>query len=45
MAGKVTLSEVKNGTATIDDLRKINAILDMTADLESASYEAQKVSK
>jgi len=45
MAGKVTLSEVKNGTATIDDLRKINAILDMQSDIEAAQYEAQKVSK
>jgi hypothetical protein len=42
LAGKVTLKEVKEGVATIDDLQKINALLDMQADIESAQYEAIK---
>jgi len=42
LAGKVTLSEVKAGTATIDDLHKLNALLDMQADIEAAQYEKAK---
>jgi hypothetical protein len=42
IAGKVTLSEVKNGTATIEDLQSINAILDMQTDMEAAQHEAAR---
>jgi hypothetical protein len=42
IAGKVSLSEVKSGVATIEDLQVINAILDMQTDLEASQYEAVK---
>lgn len=42
MAGKVTLAEVKNGTATIYDLQAINALLDMQADYDDAAMEKDK---
>jgi hypothetical protein len=45
IANKVTLKDVKDGTATIEDLQKINAILDMQSDIESAQYEGQKGKK
>lgn len=34
LAGKVTLKEVKEGVATVDDLKKLNALLDMQSDIE-----------
>lgn len=37
MAGKVTLTEVKDGTAGVYDLFAINALLDMQADLDEAA--------
>ena len=45
LAGKVTLAEVKNGTATIEDLQKINAILDMQSEMDAAQYEQAKANK
>jgi hypothetical protein len=42
LAGKVTLTEVKSGTATILDLFKLGALLDMQADIEEASMEKNK---
>jgi hypothetical protein len=36
------LTEVKNGTATIEDLQKLNALLDMQSDMEAAQYDAAK---
>jgi len=30
---------VKNGTASVDDLLVINALLDMQSDIEAAVYE------
>lgn len=35
----VTLTEVKNGTASVGDLLVINALLDMQSDIEAAAYE------
>lgn len=34
MAKKVSISEVKSGAASIDDLLIINALLDMQSDME-----------
>ena len=42
MQGKVTLRDVKDGIATIEDLLTINALLDMTADIEAAEYDKMK---
>ncbi len=42
MAGHTTLSEVKRGICTVEDLQKINALLDMQADIEAAQYDSQK---
>ena len=42
MAGKVTLSEVESGTATVDKLQKLNALLDMQADIENDKIEKSK---
>lgn len=42
MAGKVTLSEVESGTATVDKLQKLNALLDMQADIENDKIEKAK---
>jgi hypothetical protein len=42
MAGKVTLTEVKTGVATIHDLQAINALLDMQSDLEEAAMKDAK---
>jgi hypothetical protein len=42
MAKLITLTELKDGTATIDDLFKLNALLDMQQDLEAASMENDK---
>lgn len=39
LAGKVTLSEVKSGVATVEDLHKLNALLDMQSDIEAAQME------
>jgi uncharacterized ParB-like nuclease family protein len=44
-AGKVTLTEVKTGVATVEDLQKINALLDMQSDVDAAHYEAMKDKK
>jgi hypothetical protein len=38
----VTLTEVKNGTATVEDLQVLNALLDMQSDIEAAQYDAMK---
>ena len=35
MAGKITLSEVQNRTATVEMLYKLNALLDMHSDIEN----------
>ena len=42
LAGKVQLRDVKDGTATIEDLKKLNALLDMQGDIEAAQYEGKK---
>lgn len=42
LAGKVTLTEVKNGTATVRDIMAINALLDMQADIEAANMPKQE---
>lgn len=42
MAGKVTLSEVESGIATVDKLQKLNALLDMQADIENDKIEKAK---
>lgn len=42
MAGHVTLSEVKDGTALLVDLMKINAILDSQAAASAAEAERTK---
>lgn len=42
MAGKVTLSEVESGTATVDKLQKLNALLDMQADIENDKIDKAK---
>jgi hypothetical protein len=36
---------VKTGIATVEDLQKINALLDMQHDVETAHYEAQRNKK
>ena len=38
----MTLTEVKLGIATIEDLQAINALLDMQADIEAAQYSETK---
>jgi len=38
----VTLTEVKDGTASITDLQRLNALLDMQADIEAAQYDSIK---
>jgi hypothetical protein len=38
LANKVTVTEVKNGTVTVEDLQRINAIMDMQKDIEAAQY-------
>ena len=42
LAGKVSLTEVKSGVVEIDDLNKLNALIDMTNDIESSQYEDAK---
>jgi len=42
LAGKVTLRDVKDGTATIEDIHKLNALLDMQADVEAEYHESLK---
>lgn len=42
MAGKITLSEVESGTATVDKLQKLNALLDMQADIENDKIDKAK---
>lgn len=42
MAGKVTLTEVKTGLATVEDLAAINALLDMQSDIEAKQMEAHR---
>jgi hypothetical protein len=42
LACKLSLTEIKDGTASIDDILKINALLDMQADIEAAHYDKQK---
>jgi hypothetical protein len=42
LAGKLSLTEIKDGTASIDDILKINALLDMQSDIEAAHYDKQK---
>lgn len=39
MAGKLTFTEVKEGIATIEDIQKINALLDMQHDYEAQNYD------
>lgn len=33
------MNDVKSGIVDIDDLRKLNALLDMQSDVEAAQYE------
>jgi len=35
LARKVSLSEVKSGMCSVDDLMRLNALLDMTSDYEN----------
>ena len=42
MAGHITLSEVKNGTAGLLDLLKINAVMDAQEAAEAAALAKQK---
>ena len=35
LARKVSLSEVKSGVCSVDDLMRLNALLDMTSDYEN----------
>lgn len=42
MAGKITLAEVKSGTADIVDLLKINALLDFEAAQVPTDKETRK---
>jgi hypothetical protein len=42
LAGKVTLRDVKDGTATVTDLLKLGALLDMQSDIERDSMEKNK---
>lgn len=42
MAGKVTLTEVESGTATVEMLQKLNALLDMHADIENDRIDKAK---
>jgi len=45
LAEKVSLREVKEGIATIEDLQILNALLDMQADIESVQYESTKLNR
>ena len=45
LAGKVSLTEVKTGVATVEDLQVLNALLDMQSDIEAAHYEAAKAQR
>lgn len=42
MGGFVTLSEVKDGTASLIDLLKINALMDFQAAAEAEAMERSK---
>ena len=42
MAGHITLSEVKNGTASLIDLMKINAVMDAQEAAEAAAMARYK---
>jgi len=42
LAGKVTLREVKDGVADVEDLLKLNALLDMQSDIEAAAMDKSK---
>jgi hypothetical protein len=42
MGGFVTLTEVKNGTASLVDLLKINALMDSQAAAEAEAMERAK---
>ena len=42
MAGKVSLVDVKSGAVEIEDLNKLNALIDMQNDIEAAGYEDTK---
>jgi len=42
MAGHITLSEVKNGTASLIDLMKINAVMDAQEAAEAAAMARHK---
>ena len=44
MAGKVTLTEVKTGIATVEDLMVLNDLMDMQVDIEAAQIEKAKES-
>ena len=39
LAGKVAFRDVADGVATVEDLQKLNALLDMQADIEAAQME------
>jgi len=45
LAGKVTLRDVKDGTATVEDLQALNALMDMQSDIEAVQYEAAKADR
>jgi len=42
LAGKVALVDVKRGRVSVEDLHKLNALLDMQADFEAAQHESIK---
>jgi hypothetical protein len=41
----VTLQEVKDGVASVEDLQALNALLDMQSDIEASQYEAAKAQR
>jgi hypothetical protein len=40
IAGKVTLRDVKDGTASVRDIQILNALLDMQADIQDKYQES-----
>lgn len=45
MSGKISLRDVKDGVATVEDLQALNALLDMQADIEAAQYDDAKAQR
>lgn len=38
----MALRDVKDGTATVEDLQALNALMDMQSDIEASQYDAMK---